>query len=136
MIKRVLKQILPPIVVSVGKSLLLGHERDLFFYGDFASWEEAEKEAALHGRGYESQNIVETVAASVQKVRAGEAAFERDGVAFTKEDYNYRVLSALLYILAQEHRLNVCDFGGSLGSTYFQNRKLFHNQDVVWNVVE
>ena len=33
--------------------------------------------------------------------------------------------------------LNVLDFGGSLGSTFFQNKKFFSElKDVLWNIVE
>ena len=76
------------------------------------------------------------MASSIQKVRQGEAAFERDGVAFQREEYDYGVVCALLYIAAHEGRLNMLDFGGSLGSTYFQNRKLLTGLPLEWHVVE
>ena len=46
-------------------------------------------------------------------------------------------LSFLLYITNNENRLNVIDYGGSLGTSYFQNLK-FLNQvdDFRWNIVE
>ena len=34
------------------------------------------------------------------------------------------------------HVVNILDFGGSLGSSYFQNRKLLEGIPVEWNVVE
>ncbi len=41
-----------------------------------------------------------------------------------------------MYVAAHERRLTVLDFGGSLGSTFFQNRKLLDGLPVNWNVVE
>ena len=76
------------------------------------------------------------MASSIQKVRSGKAVFERDGVTFDHEEYNYSLLAALFYMVMHEQKLNVLDFGGSLGSTYFQNRKLLKNIPVKWNVVE
>lgn len=109
-----------------------------YLAGNFSSYEEALQIANLTQikGGYASSSILETVASSIQKVRRGEAAFERDGVAFKKEGYRYSLLSALFYIAMHEHKLNVLDFGGSLGSTYFQNRKLLEDIPMDWNVVE
>jgi len=64
--------------------------------------------------------------------------FERDSVTFDKIEYAWPALSGLLLTAAQDGgRLNVLDFGGALGSHYFQNRKfLTALRDVRWNVVE
>ncbi len=101
------------------------------FYGSYASWEEATKQI---GKGYETEEIFEKVKAAIEKVRNGQAVFERDSVVFDKEEYNFPLLTALLYIKNTEGRLSVIDFGGSLGSTFFQNRKLLGPID--YTVVE
>jgi putative methyltransferase (TIGR04325 family) len=47
------------------------------------------------------------------------------------------LLAALLLAGAREGRLSVLDFGGALGSSYFQNRgTLGHLRDFKWGVVE
>lgn len=110
-----------------------------YIEGDFSSYAEALRVANLisqNSGGYSSLSILERVADSTQKVRRGEAAFERDGVAFEREEYRYPLLAALFYVAMREHRLNVLDFGGSLGSTYFQNRNLLAGIPVEWNIVE
>ena len=110
-----------------------------FFYGTFFTWEQAWDAAnrVMRGAGgYESNLILNKVADSIQKVRRGEAAFERDGVAFAKQDYRFPLVTALLFVAANEKKLNVLDFGGSLGSTYFQNRDLLSGIPVEWHVVE
>ena len=104
------------------------------WYGDFRCWEEAKKIT----EGYESDNILQTVKESSLKVKNGEAVYERDSVLFDKIEYTWEVLSALLWIAAQNKgSLNVIDFGGSLGSTYYQNKDFLDKiPHVLWNIVE
>lgn len=81
------------------------------------------------------------MANAIQEVRNGKAEFERDGFLFYEKDYNYPLLSAFFLAfnsLDNTRPAHVVDFGGSLGSTFFQNRSLFstmHNIPV-WNVIE
>lgn len=111
-----------------------------YLEGNFSSYEAALRAAEkiqpdLAG-GYGSMKILERVANSIQMVRRGEAAFERDGVAFAHEEYRRPFLAALLYVMMREQKLSVLDFGGSLGSSYFQNRKFLYDVPLEWNVVE
>ena len=105
------------------------------FRGDYASWDVA---AAVCKEGYACQSILEKVKQATQDVVEGRAVFERDSVTFHHEEYNW----PLLAILWQEVRdrggaVTVMDFGGALGSTYFQNRKLLQRIDGLrWCVVE
>jgi putative methyltransferase (TIGR04325 family) len=57
---------------------------------------------------------------------------------FDEIQYAWPVLAALMWVAARcGGRLNVLDFGGSLGSTYFQNRTFLRSlSQVRWNVVE
>lgn len=75
--------------------------------------------------------------ASLQ-VRNGVAAFERDSVLFDEIEYSWPVTAALMHVAARSGgRLHVLDFGGALGSSYFQNRKFLGGlNDVRWCVVE
>ncbi|HZY83008.1 MAG TPA: methyltransferase, TIGR04325 family [Cyclobacteriaceae bacterium] len=101
--------------------------------GDYSSWEEASAKCA----NYSDRSILEKVRKALIEVKEGRAAFERDSVLFYEPDYNWPMLSALLYAFANENgRLNVIDFGGSLGSTYFQHRAWFKPFQYTWNVVE
>lgn len=137
--KKVLKAILPPILVDALRSVCLGK-----FYGIsgcFSSWDEAEQYVQKeNGTGYAEESILQQVLAATQKVRTGHAVFERDGVLFYKQDYNYPFLAALFYALngclsSGEHTC-VLDFGGSLGSTFFQNQKLLAPFSCRWHIVE
>ena len=136
MLKKILKALLPPIVLQLR---YIGRP----FYGikgDFASWEEAEGVLQHEGlQDYAADNILQTVWEAVQTVREGKAEFERDGVLFYEKDYNYPLLAALFYALARLGKAaNILDFGGSLGSTYYQNRQILleTGMTVDWNIVE
>ena len=104
------------------------------FEGDFSTWEEANR----HCTGYDAEEILAKVLTSTLKVKHGEAAFERDSVLFDQILYAWPVLAGLMWTAARSGgRLNVLDFGGALGSSYFQNRKFLQPlPDVRWNVVE
>jgi putative methyltransferase (TIGR04325 family) len=102
--------------------------------GPYESWSEATK----HSAGYCSAIILDKVEAAARQVLAGDAAYERDSVLFSSLEYNYPLL-ALLLRAASEHqgRLSIIDFGGSLGSTYFQNRSFLSSLIALdWNIVE
>jgi putative methyltransferase (TIGR04325 family) len=104
------------------------------FEGPFATWDEAAK----YSSGYEGAQILEKVLAATLKVKRGEAVFERDSVLFDEIQYAWPVTAGLLWATAREGgRLSVLDFGGSLGSSYFQNRKFLEAlPSVRWSVVE
>ncbi len=104
------------------------------FSGKYASWEEAGR----HSIGYDSREIIERVTEAALKVKRGEAVFERDAVLFDEMQYSWPVLAGLMWIAAQRNsRLNIVDFGGSLGSSYFQARKFLAGlQECRWNIVE
>lgn len=130
-IKNTAKSILPPILTQ---KLQAFRKDRILFDGDFLTWEEA----AAQTSGYEAENILlKSIEASL-KVKRGEAAFERDTVLFDEVEHNWPVLTGLMAAAAhQEGRLHVLDFGGALGSSYFQCRGWTHTlRDVRWNVVE
>ncbi|KAF0146420.1 MAG: hypothetical protein FD156_88 [Nitrospirae bacterium] len=104
------------------------------FSGDYGTWEEASRSST----GYNSQVILEKVFDASLKVKNGLAIYERDSVVFDKIEYSWPVLSSLLWIASQNgNRLNIVDFGGSFGSSYYQNRYfLAHLQELRWNIVE
>ncbi|MDR2388608.1 MAG: methyltransferase, TIGR04325 family [Tannerellaceae bacterium] len=104
------------------------------WYGDFRSWNEAQQ----HSIGYDAENILHRVKTSLLKVKNGEAIYERDSVIFNTIEYSWELLSALMWIAAQNKGyLHLIDFGGSLGSTYYQNKVFLDSlPEVSWNIVE
>ena len=104
------------------------------FAGDYQTWTEAQRASD----GYDTPVILERTFASLQRVKRGDAVFERDSVLFDTPQYSFPVLTALLRAaLEGRSRLSVADVGGSLGSSYFQCRSLLQAVDIVeWSVIE
>ncbi len=104
------------------------------FFGDYRTWAEARSDS----RGYDEDAILEKVRAALLKVKRGQAVYERDSMLFDEVQYSQPVLDALLSSAAENGgKLHVVDFGGSLGSSYFQNKgKLGHLKEVRWHIVE
>jgi putative methyltransferase (TIGR04325 family) len=128
MTKRPLHDILPPFLIRFLTGILYG------WHGNYSSWDEAKRKVT----GYNSKNILDKVTSSALKVRDGDAVYERDSVIFDKIQYSFPVLSGLMWISALNNgKLNVLDFGGSLGSTYFQNKKFLDTiREVNWCIIE
>lgn len=102
------------------------------WFGDYKNWEEVEKECG----GYDSAEILNRVRDSVLKVRNGEAVYERDSVLFDEIQYSQELIKSLKDSI-HNHQLHVTDFGGSLGSTYFQHKTILDEvKDLRWAVVE
>jgi putative methyltransferase (TIGR04325 family) len=104
------------------------------FSGTYSTWEEA----VCHSTGYDAQNILDRTLEATLKVKNGEAVFERDSVLLDHPEYPFFLISCLLYIALQKGgKLSVLDFGGALGSSYFQIRKFLAGiHDLHWNIVE
>lgn len=89
--------------------------RSLRFSGRPADWAQAQATS----RGYADQAILARVLHATREVVAGCAAFERDSVLFQRWQPPFQLLAPLLrHALRHGGRLEVVDFGGSLGSTY------------------
>jgi len=116
------------------KQTFTGKRASIRFTGDFKSWEEAERKST----GYSAPQILEKTRAALLKVKAGQAAFERDSMAFATMEHDFSLLAGLLRAAAADHgRLSILDFGGSLGGTYFQCREFLSPIDVLrWSVVD
>jgi putative methyltransferase (TIGR04325 family) len=104
------------------------------WYGNFRSWEEVRH----HSIGYDAENIINQVKTALLKVKNGEAVYERDSVIFDRIEYSWELLAALMWIAAQNKgELHLIDFGGSLGSSYYQNKSFLDTlSSVSWNIVE
>ena len=126
------KLLTPPILVRGYRALCSSEGPHLS--GDYSSW----ADAMAASTGYDSEIILERTRAALLKVKNGEAVYERDSVLFQKIQYAWPLLAGLMWVAARSGgRLNVLDFGGSLGSTYFQNRCFLERLPAVrWNIVE
>jgi len=132
MLNRITKDWLPPALLRLLRKMHRGG--GITFEGPFTTWDEAVRMSS----GYDSQEILDKVLAATLKVKSGEAAYERDSVLFDEVHYAWPVAAGLMWAALQDGgRLSVLDFGGSLGSSYFQNRQFLEGlQDVRWSIVE
>lgn len=90
------------------------------------------------GGGYDALSIYEKMKNAALLVREGKACYERDGVLFYEKEYYLQLLAVLYEIVLIENEINLVDFGGGFGSTYFQNKdklKVCMNK-ISWNIVE
>ena len=125
-----IKWLTPPLALDIYRRLSGKYE----FVGNYSHWHEALAQCS----GYDAEVILDRVKESLLKVVNGEAAFERDARVFDQPLYWWPLVAALLWVASKnDNRLNLLDFGGSLGSVYFQNRKfLNHLENLNWSVVE
>lgn len=131
-LKDVLRLITPPLFIHLIN--LLRNNQSYGLSGDYRNWENA----LAASTGYDSELILEKTRISLLKVRKGEAVYERDSMLFDEIQYAWPVLAGLMWVAARcSGRLNVLDFGGSLGSAYFQNRVFLSTiPEARWNIIE
>jgi putative methyltransferase (TIGR04325 family) len=130
-IRPLVKEWLPPALVHAVRQL---RGKGIRFEGNYKTWEDA----AARCTGYDAESILDKVLEATLKVKRGEAVFERDSVLFDEIQYSWPVTAALMWAAARNNgNLHVLDFGGSLGSSYFQNKKFLSQLKMVsWNVIE
>lgn len=122
----VLGLFLPPIIKNLFKRKI--------WVGAYSNWEEIR----FKSKGYDSLEILEKCKNALLEVVNNKAVYERDSVLFDEIQYNWGLLSGLLNAaICNNNSLKVVDFGGSLGSTYYQNRHFLKNiGSVEWAIVE
>jgi len=104
------------------------------WFGNYSSWDQVSAKTG----GYNADVILERTKNALLKVKNGEAVYERDSVIFDKKEYPHALIAFLLHSAKlQKSPLNILDFGGSLGSTYYQVKE-FLTPEVCsnWNIVE
>ena len=130
----IIKKLTPPIFIDLIHYFQDNKKDYIHWDGDYATWHEARQNC----EGYDADNILNQCKNALLKVKNEEAAYERDGVVFDKIDYPWALL-AMLQRIAMENNGELCvlDFGGSLGSTYYQNKDFLKSvKNIKWCIVE
>jgi putative methyltransferase (TIGR04325 family) len=121
----------PPIFLKAYQRIC--RER-ITFRGTYKTWQEARQ----HSSGYDADAILDRVRDATRKVRSGSAVCERDSVLFDTPLYPFPLIATLLRAAVEGNgRLTVLDFGGALGSSYYQCRDFLSGvRSLRWCVVE
>jgi putative methyltransferase (TIGR04325 family) len=128
--KKIIKSLIPPILLAVLNKV---RRSPYGWKGEYSTWSEAQDNST----GYDTNTVLHAVKKSALKVKNGQAIYERDSVLYEQIHYSWPLLSYLLLCATENGNLNVVDFGGSLGSTYFQNKKFLDKiGDVDWSIIE
>ncbi|GHT01409.1 methyltransferase, TIGR04325 family protein [Synergistales bacterium] len=136
--KSIIKSITPPFVWALARYISICLRiipQSARFVGEYATWEEASRLST----GYDDPSILEKVLkATLALVGGAGAVYERDSVLFDHIEYSWPLLAGLMWGAAMHGGvLRIVDFGGSLGSTYRQNKFFLDTlKEVSWNIVE
>lgn len=104
------------------------------YCGEYKSFKEA---AVICENGYDDKKIFDKVATSVERVIAGEACYERDSCLFYDKAINYPLMSVIYRAYIEKNKVNVLDIGGSLASSYLQNKSLLDQIcNLNWTIFE
>jgi putative methyltransferase (TIGR04325 family) len=126
-IKKKIKKYLPSFIIKIYHHYFTTR----FIYG-YKSFKHAKENC---GDGFNSKLIIDKIYKASKQV-PNKKNYERDGVNFDEIQYSWPLLSSIL-LAKNNDKLNVLDFGGSFGTTYYQNRKfLKHIKKVEWNIIE
>ncbi len=137
LVKKIIKWVTPPIFLFFLKKIYFKIFNKVLpapiWTGNYTNWEEAKKECI----GYDSQIILDKCKNSLLQVKNGTAYYERDSVIFDQIQYSWALLAGLQKVaLNSDGKLCVLDFGGSLGSSFFQNKDFLAINDLKWCIVE
>lgn len=123
-----IKRLIPGFITRTITGLFYG------WRGNYRSWEEASSRCY----GYNADHILERVRESARRVIRSEVAYERDSVTFNEIKYNYHLLSVLMWAAARNQgNLHIMDYGGALGSTYYQHKTFLDGiPELNWSIVE
>lgn len=123
------KELIPPIALN-----LRWYSFKYGWKGFYKSYDEAKKKC----KGYDEEHILNRIIETTMQVKNKEIAYERDGIAYDTVQMNFPMLKTLLYIASKnDNELTLIDFGGSLGTTYYQNYPyLQHLKKLRWCIIE
>jgi putative methyltransferase (TIGR04325 family) len=124
-----IKELAPPIV-----STLRWYSFKYGWKGSYGSFQEAKDKC----KGYDQEHILNRIRETTLKVIGKEIAYERDGITYDEVQMNFPMLKTLLYVASKnDNELTVIDFGGSLGTAYYQNLPyLKHLKKLRWCIIE
>ncbi len=128
-----LKHLLRAVLPASLHAALTRHRR-LRFSGPYRTWSDARAAST----GSDEPALLARKTAAPRTVAAGRAAYERDTVLFPEPAADPLLLAELTALASlRPAGLRVLDFGGALGSTWFQHHPFLASlPPVAWHIVE
>ena len=100
--------------------------------GDYESWQDALSICT----GYDDPSITEKTLSSILETKDQSDRYERDSsIIEGTPDFAFNSLR-WIKSFAEGNKINLVDFGGSLGSSFFQLKPFVDDYSVSWNIVE
>jgi putative methyltransferase (TIGR04325 family) len=138
--KAVLRSITPPVLWELASRLKTRQKNRIsnlvIFDGPYKSWQEAE---GVSG-GWDASAILEKTLQTSLLLRDGAIEFQQDTIVFSKIVYSPLILATIcLSLRTVNDRLVIFDVGGSLGTNFYQNKKIIDAMgsfETAWNVIE
>ncbi len=131
MIRNILKYIIPK---KFYKKIVLIFKPDISFNGLFDKW----SDALNSSKSYQDEKIFNKVINAYKELNSGKGAYEKDGKLFFKQEFSIPLISIFNDVASYSREIKVLDFGGSLGTLFFQHSEYFKNKklEVNWSIVE
>ena len=86
--------------------------------------------------GYDDPSITQKALSSILKTKDQSDRYERDSsIIEGTPDFAFNSLR-WIKSFAEDYKINLVDFGGSLGSSFFQLKPFLDNYSLKWNVIE
>lgn len=136
--KAVFRRLTPPAIWDLASYIKHGRLRirPRGIDGPYRTWELARQ----NSDGWEAPAILDKTLRVSTLVRDGEIEYQQDTQIFSHIDYSPLVLSMLVLAMERANgRMVIFDVGGSLGTNFYQNRKLISEMEstrVQWNIIE
>ena len=111
--------------------------KNIFYYykyykGPYKKWSQAKHQSS----GYNDKKILYRVRNSALIAKNSKNKFEVDSLIF-KRPYRNKFFEKILKNLSKKKSINIIDFGGSLGSTYYRYKNIFSKKNKLqWSIIE
>lgn len=120
-------------LIQILKHIAIRYLDKNYIIDGFDDW----KSARLASEGYDSPEIAKKIDQAASIVKQNSDLYERDGVIFKDFQVNWPLIAGIFLAKENGKRLNILDFGGSLGTSFFQHRRILGIMpNFSWDIVE
>jgi len=126
-IKNFIKNILPKKIINIFYEYKYSTVK---YFGPYSRWQDAE----ANSTGWSDKRILEKVKKNIIVSIKNPNIYERDGELLNDGQYPKKIVDFLNLNLAENDE--IIDFGGSLGSLYFQIRSKLNIKKINWIIIE